>query len=222
MVRVAECNRAEYRSRWKPGSLFFCLGAFRDAACLRRDNCSPDSRQHLWLQSPRRCLLFLAALAVVTAIFFFRSPGPFDTLICALEERPELIFAHFLMISIALLVLPATTSQTLVEYPTAPSSPVRAMRFRRWIFLGLKFGLILLIVFCGILDLGPIISTTSAPRYIGRLCHRVPLGPNRPANTLSRVLPLASQPRRYRATGTDFPGLVRDRGFLYKGPWVAA
>jgi hypothetical protein len=155
---LQRCNRAEYRSRWNPESLFFCLGAFRDAACLRRYNCSPGPRQHLWLQSPQRCLLFLAALALVTAIFFFRSPGPFDTLIRASQGHRQLIFAHFLMIAIALLVLPATTSLTLGEYPTAPSSPARAMRFRRWIFLGLKFGLILPIVFCGTLDLGPIIS----------------------------------------------------------------
>jgi hypothetical protein len=159
-------DRAEFRSRWDPEALLFCLGAFRDAVWLRRNSCSSDPRQYCWLQSPRRCLLSLAALAVVTVIFFFRSPGPLDTLIRASQEHRELIFAHFLMIAIALLVLPATTSLTLGEYPTAPGSPARAMRFRRWIFLGLKFCLILAIVFCGTLDLAPIISTAGLQPHV--------------------------------------------------------
>jgi len=141
--------RAEWVAEWRSElwyvlrrsnreALFFCLGAFRDALWLRR-NSSPNPRQRLWLQSPLRTVLFLAVAAAVSTFFFFRSPCP------------RIIPAHFLMIALALLTLPATTSLALGEYPTK--------RFRRWIFLGLKFTLIVPIVFCGTLDLAPIISS---------------------------------------------------------------
>jgi hypothetical protein len=148
------------RSCWNREAMFFCSGAFRDAAWLRFNGCNPDPRQHLWLQSPLRCLLFLATLAAAAAIFFFRSSGPLDTLLGASQGHRELIAAHFLIVFIASLTVPATTSLALGECPANPNSPARARRFRRWMFLGLKFSLIVPIVFCGTLDLAPIVSAT--------------------------------------------------------------
>jgi hypothetical protein len=157
---LQKCDRAGHRSWRRIEGLSFCLGAFRDAVWLRRNNCSPHLRQHLWLQSPLRCLWFLAGAATVTATLFFRSPGHFDTLIRPSQGSRETIFAQFLTIALAVLVLPAVTSLTLGEYPASPHSPARAMRFRRWLFLASKFGLILPIVFCGTFDLAPIVSAT--------------------------------------------------------------
>ena len=153
-------NREDHRSWWNREAVFFCLGAFRDAVWLRRHTCDPDPRGPLWLQSPLRCLLFLGALAAVATVFFFRSPGPLATLLHTFECHRERIFAHFLTITIALLIVPSITSPAPREYPTAPHSPTHARRFHRWIFLGLKFGLILPIVFFGTLDLSPIVSAT--------------------------------------------------------------
>ena len=139
-------------------ALLFSLGAFNDAMWLRRDSCLPDHRQNLWLQSPVNCLLFLAAAAVVAISFFFRSSGPFDGITLASHVHPAVVFAHFEMLAIALLVLPSTTSLALGEYPATPCSPARAMRVRRGIFLLIKFALVFSIVFCGTMDLAPITS----------------------------------------------------------------
>jgi hypothetical protein len=157
---LQEYNRPGHRSCRNRKGLFFCLGAFRDAMWLRHNNCSPHFCQSPWLQSPLRCLSFLAAVAAVTAIFFFRSPGPLDTLIAACEGHRDIMFAHFLTIAVALLALPATVSLVPGEYPASPYSPARIRRFRRWLFLGLKFALVLPIVFFGTYDLAPIVSAT--------------------------------------------------------------
>ena len=151
-----KCNRAPQHLWWDCEALLFCVGAFKDAMWLRRNSCSPNPRQHLWLQSPFRCLLFLAAIAAVAISCFFRSSGPYDAFVRAAQSHQTIISGHLLMVVIALLVLPATTSLALGEYPTTPHSPARARRFRRWIFLGAKFALVLSIVFCGALDLTPI------------------------------------------------------------------
>jgi hypothetical protein len=157
---VLQKSNPEGHQLWRNReAMFFCLGAYRDAVWFCCNDRAPEPRQHLWLQSPLRCLLFLTTLAAVAAIFFFRSSGPLDTLLRAPGHR-EPIFPHFLMIFIASLILPTTTSLALGEYPGNPYSPARAMRFSRWIFLGLKFSLILPIVFCGTLDLAPIFSGT--------------------------------------------------------------
>jgi hypothetical protein len=157
---VLQGSDPERRSFWNRKAMFFCLGAFRDALWFRCNDRTPEPRQHLWLQSPLQCLLFLATLAGVATLFFFRSSGTLDTLLRASQGHRERIFAHFLMILIASLTLPATTSLALGEYPGNPCSPARALRFRRWIFLALKFSLILPIVFCGTFDLAPIVSAT--------------------------------------------------------------
>jgi hypothetical protein len=152
------CNREKRRSWWNREAVFFCVGAFRDAAWLRRHNINPEPRERLWLQSPVGCVLFLAVLAGGATTLFFRSPGPLDTLLRASQGHPELLLWHFLMLAIALLLLPISTSLALGEYPSSPYSPSHAKRFRRWIFFVFKLGAILPIVFCGTLDLAPIIS----------------------------------------------------------------
>ena len=157
---LQRCNLAGHPSWWKPEGLFFCLGAFRDAVWLRRNNCGPRLPQRLWMQSPSRCLLSLAALATVTGAFFFRLPGIADTLLRASQGRRELTLAQFPIIALALLILPAATSLTLGEYPDSPLSPTRARRLRRCLFLGFKFCLMLPIVFFGTFDLAPILSAT--------------------------------------------------------------
>ncbi len=153
------CNGGAHTSCLNREALRFCLGAFRDALWLRRNCSTPNSRPLLWLQSPLQCIGFLAVVAAVAVFFFFHS-GARDTILAAELVHPEFIFPYLLMIVIALAILPATTSLGLGEYPTPPDSPARARRFRRWIFLGIKFALILPIVSCGTLDLAPILSAT--------------------------------------------------------------
>jgi hypothetical protein len=106
------------------------------------------------LQSPLHCVLLLAFMAALTMSLGFYLPSPRDMLRSGLFLR--LIF--LLWPGIALLILPTTTSPSLGEYPVTVHSPNRAMRLRRWIFLGMKVALVLLIVAFGTLDLSQILS----------------------------------------------------------------
>src|SRR5258707_635925 len=54
----------------------FCLGAFKDAVWLRRNNANPDEQRILWLRSPLQCFLFLAVAAGVSLFFASRLPWP--------------------------------------------------------------------------------------------------------------------------------------------------
>jgi hypothetical protein len=168
-------HRAEWFAEWitelwyvlqTPDStaLSFCLGAFRDALWLRRNLYSPVPRVHTWLQSPLRCLLWLASLAAVAvAVFVYllgHSFGPAGTYPRAPHSYGAPILAYLFMIAVAFLVISVTSSLSLGEYPTVRSSPARARRFHRWAFCGLKFALIVPIVLCGTFD---VVKLLSAP-----------------------------------------------------------
>ncbi len=76
-------QRAEWLEGWRSelryvprrGATLFCLGSFRDALWLRRNNLSPVNRPRTHLESPLSCLAFLTALAAGFLITFFLS-GP--------------------------------------------------------------------------------------------------------------------------------------------------
>src|SRR5262249_49236793 len=136
-------------------ALLFCLGAFQDALWLRRNQFVPAAHTHP-LQSPLRCLSLLATTAAVAIALFLRAPGPLDAVLR--REKPWLLFAHLFMVAVGFLVMSATTSLSLGEYPVSRSSPARARRFQRWVFLGTKFILVTAIVFCGTFDLATVLS----------------------------------------------------------------
>jgi hypothetical protein len=166
---LERCRHEGRRPVWDRNGILFCLGSFRDAAWVRCNDQSPDSSRHPWLRSPIRCLMVLTTLASVAAVFFFRSSGPLDTLLRASRGHREALFAHLLMIFVACVVLPATTSLALGEYPANPYSPARARRVRRWIFLGIKLSLIVMIVFCGTLDLAQIAGVPALQPHVALL-----------------------------------------------------
>ena len=135
---------AEWRAElWyvNHGATAFCLGAFRDAFWLRRNNSGPKIGLEFGLQSPLRCVSLLAILAAVSVFFAFRLPSaPGDW------APGRFMSAYLFMIVTSVLVLSATTSLALGEYPGK-------RHFRRRTFLAAKIALILLIVFYGSLDL---------------------------------------------------------------------
>lgn len=165
---VREPDRSEWLAEWESElwyvvhesesahriALRFCLGAFRDALWLRRNCAAPDFRGSPRLASPARCLAFLTSIAATAAIIFFRAQSQIDAVLHHLKGQRgpifDLISLHFLFMTIALVVLPTTTSLALGQYP--------AKGFRRWIFLLSKFALIFPIVFFGTLDLLPILG----------------------------------------------------------------
>ena len=75
-------QRAEWFAEWSAelwyvnrGATAFCLGAFRDAFWLRRNNPTRMAPRTFSLRSPLSCLLFLAALAAVS-VYLRLSPAP--------------------------------------------------------------------------------------------------------------------------------------------------
>jgi hypothetical protein len=138
------------RRLWDRTALLFCLGSFKDAMWLRRNSNNTNPRKYTQLQSPSHCLFFLMAIAAVGITYFFRSSGHYDMFMRTAQVR-VIIFSQLLLIAMASLALPIFTSLALGEYPTTSRSPVRAMRFWRWIFLCMKIVLIVVIVFCATL-----------------------------------------------------------------------
>jgi hypothetical protein len=145
-------NREEWFAEWsaelphvtrRPTS--FCLGAFRDALWLRR-NTPANAVRTFGLESPVRCLLFLAVLAVASVYLSFRLP-----LAREVWATGRLLLAYLLNIAISVLVVSATTSLALGEYPGN-------RHFRRRIFLAIKVALVLPIACCGTLDAASVIS----------------------------------------------------------------
>lgn len=59
---------------------------------------------------------------------------------------------YIFMVLLALLALPATTSLPLGEYPTQGGQISWSLRLRRWMFLGVKFGLLLPVIYFVPLD----------------------------------------------------------------------
>lgn len=149
---VPRSERREWLAEWQAELWFllngaarnatrFCLGAFLDAMWMRRNTPHPTIRRVLRLRSPVQCIGFLAIVAAVSLFFAFRLP------------MPNPIVPHLFMPILALIILPATTTLSLGEYPATAHSATQSAQFRRWIFLGVKFALVLPIVFCGIFDL---------------------------------------------------------------------
>lgn len=124
----------------------FCFGAFYDALWMRRNTPHPTIRPVLCLRSPVQCIGVLAIVAAVSLFFAFRLP------------MPSPILPNLFMPILALIILPATTTLSLGEYPAMVPSSTRWAGLRRWMFLGMKFALVLPVVFCGIFDLAPVLS----------------------------------------------------------------
>jgi len=77
-------QRALWLNEWRTelwyipsrGSTLFCLGAFRDALWLRRNNLCIEKGFGIHLESPLSCLILLAMLAVGSILFAVSLPVP--------------------------------------------------------------------------------------------------------------------------------------------------
>lgn len=158
-------QRAAWFAEWSAelwyvnhGATVFCLGAFRDSFWLRRNSPAPMAPHKFGLESPFRCVLFLAALAAVSIYFAVSLP-----LATPMLRKGYFVLALPFILAISVLVLSATTSLALGEYPPNRHSPFRRIRSRRWMFLAIKIILILPIVCCGSLDLASIVALGFQP-----------------------------------------------------------
>jgi hypothetical protein len=161
---VLQSSENEPRHKfWDRTGLLFCLGSFKDAIWLRLNACDPNIRERRLLRTPLKCLLLLAMVAAITTCIFFRSDSLYQTIS---RDAGTAIASQILLVVLAFVGVRATTSFALGDSYTTPQSPVRANQLWRRLFLGTKFALILLIVFCGTLDLTPIINATGLQPHI--------------------------------------------------------
>jgi len=141
-------QRAEWLAGWRSelwyiprrGSTVFCLGAFRDALWLRRNSPRPSKRSAHRLESPLRCLAFLAILAAASLLIAVLLPAP-DTMSHSshlrLRDLPDGCIGMLLLSGLALPVIRLAMGPPASLYPL----PWRS-RLRRGIFLALKIALI--------------------------------------------------------------------------------
>lgn len=145
---VPASERAEWFSEWKAelwyverGATAFCFGSFRDALWLRSN--SFCTRRILSFDSPLRCVLFLATLALLSSLFAFGLPARNPLLLlCSPSAIKHFAFECFWLYLESLLVLLALNPLTLGEYPASRSAPSLVIRLRRWLFLGGKLYLL--------------------------------------------------------------------------------
>jgi hypothetical protein len=179
------------REHWPRGKEMtaFCLGAFRDAVWLRRNAPLPraygslliDTRQQFpdppsaeegrLLESPARCLVFLALVASANLAIASLLPTAHNVIVPPLHPdartlamlapyggnhaQRDLLLNLLTLFGVAWLIVPATTSLSLGDYPRNP------YWFRRWAFFAAKIALLLPITTLGALNLASIGSSIS-------------------------------------------------------------
>jgi hypothetical protein len=125
----------------------FCLGAFRDALWVRRNNPDSAKRSLFDLASPYQCLSLLAALAAASlAITRLSSPG--------------LTAGGLVMLPFTCVLLPAT--RLAMGRGPAGRHPAPG-RLRGWTFLALKIALVQPLMFCGFVLQLPLSGFALAP-----------------------------------------------------------
>lgn len=170
-------QRAEWVKEWESElwyvprrrATLFCLGAFRDALWLRRNNPRPVTRPGTDLQSPLRCLAFLAILAAVTLFIALCLPAPRTMTASARLTAHDLPDGCLAMLMMSCGFLPAIR---MAMGPRADRYPMPwPSRLRRGIFLCLKIALIQPIMLCGFvlmvsIGAGPVMPLVTCASWI--------------------------------------------------------
>ena len=160
-------QRADWLQGWQSelwyvprrGATRFCLGAFRDALWLRRNNLSPETGPLIRLNSPVHCLAFLAALAAASLLIAVLVPGPQQGPWPSHLKAGDLLAGCLSMLSLSCVILPATRLAMGGARANRPPMPW-PRRLRRGIFFALKIALVQPIMFCGMVILifiGPVV-----------------------------------------------------------------
>jgi hypothetical protein len=143
-------ERAEWLAEWRAELWYvnrrataFCLGSIRDAFWMNRNSPAPIMRRWLTLESPVKCVMFLAGLAALSSLLAFGEVGT------EIRQGGYQDFALFFvcmgLMSLAY-VLPVRPLR-LGEYPVNRYAPQGPMRLFRWVFLTVKMALVVFIGF---------------------------------------------------------------------------
>ncbi len=129
----------------------FCLGAFRDALWVRRNDPGDVDRPRVYLESPASCLAFLTLVAAVSILLTILLPAPPETHLAHLPILEVLkgclgvswVFAMFL-----------AATRLVVGRKAAGSRPASWQSvLRRWIFFGVKVMLLQPVILCSVVFL---------------------------------------------------------------------
>jgi len=141
-------QRAEWLADWRAELWYiprrsatrFCLGAFRDAMWLRRNDTAPREGAGCRLESPLACIAFLSAIAAVSTLA--------GLLVCgARRAAPGMaLFGWLAPIELGSLLVWTAASAIPVNRP-----PRLMSALRRWLFFAAKLALVLPLVACGLL-----------------------------------------------------------------------
>ena len=156
---MPDVRRAEWLKEWlselwyvpRRGATHFCLGAFRDALWLRRNEPeaqrpSQSVRTRLHLQSPFRCLAFLAALASLSLWMAVCLPASQRLTRSTNFRTRDLLNGCVGMLLLSSLIVPAI----LALGACADRYPIPwPGRLRRGIFLAGKIALLHPVMLCG-------------------------------------------------------------------------
>jgi len=152
-------QRAEWVQEWQSElwyirprqATLFCLGSFRDALWLRRNNPNPVKRTGIHLDSPLSCLALLATLAAVSLCIAVCLPAQ-DAI--APVRAGDLPRGCVSMLVFSWLLIPATVAVGWAPASRYPTPWHRSLC--RGIFLALKIALIHPLMFCAFVAVGPI------------------------------------------------------------------
>lgn len=154
-------RRADWIAEWKaelcyvgPDATAFCWGSFRDALWIRCH--TPGTIRRMFsLESPLRCVIFLAALALLgmaAALPLGELWWPAWSLAGAGQAACGCLYVG----SLSLVVLTTLDPTGLGEYPVNGYAPSRLIRLRRWFFLAVKIALVDMIIWLAALSLVPL------------------------------------------------------------------
>jgi hypothetical protein len=180
-------QRAEWLAEWRAELWYvnrrataFCLGSICDAFWMNRNTPAPITRLRFGLESPLKCVMFLAGFTALSFLLAFgppsrnSSPAPHGGESQSVapvardskppgEPRTETRrdgcpgFPLALGVCSAFLVpLLSVTPLRLGEYPVNRYAPGPPLRLLRWFFLAVKISLVVPMAVCGSLALGSI------------------------------------------------------------------
>jgi hypothetical protein len=161
-------ERAEWLAEWRAELWYvnrrataFCLGSICDAFSMNRNTSAPGVQRWFKLESPVKCVMFLAVLTALSVLLAFSLPG---------EPSPEIRqdgyqdfqLACFCVGLLSLAVLSSVRPFRLGEYPVNRYAPAAPFRLLRWVFLAVKMALVIPAVLFGACALGQIAPPLAA------------------------------------------------------------
>jgi hypothetical protein len=158
---VPASERAEWLAEWRTELWYvnrrataFCLGSICDAFWMNRNAPAQITPPRFSLESPVKCVMFLAGLTALSYLLAFGLTGEPGREIRQndYQDLPLVCFCVGLQL---LAILSSVRPLRLGEYPVNRYAPAVPLRLLRWVFLAVKLALVAPMVLCAALALPP-------------------------------------------------------------------